>query len=195
MTADRSDAPFGDGVPLVVPAGWKRASLGAPVPVIRCTYIFPDTHDRPGEQCKKWSLRGATKCIKHGAQLENVRQHAEAVVESARLRLIGSTDDAVDWLLELAEKSTSDAVRLKATTEVLDRAGVRGGVEVDVNVSETQNPGDVLRERLEQLKRRTIEGQLADEASASAALEAATSADTDDTVNPCTEEPRDEENT
>ena len=123
------------------------------------------------------------RCVKHGASLPNVREHSEAMVESARLRLIGSLDDATDWLLELAEKSTSDAVRLKATTEVMDRAGLKGGVEIDVNVSETQNPGDVLRERLEQLKRRTIEGQLADATAASEAIEAATAADLDDTLS------------
>ena len=187
MTQPALPDDFG-GVPLTVPAGWKRATLGAPVPVVRCTYIFPDTHARPGEQCKRWSLRGTVKCIKHGGQLPGVREHSEAVVESARLRLIGATDEAVDWLLDLAERSTSDAVRLKATTEVLDRAGVRGGVEVDVNVSESQNPGDVLRERLEQLKKRTIEGQLADAAAHQEAIEAATSADTDDTVTPHSDE-------
>lgn len=151
---------FPDGVPLTVPEGWKRATLSAPIPVVRCTYIFPDTHERPGEQCKRWSLRGAQKCVKHGAQLENVRQHAEAMVESARLRLISSTDLAVDWLLDLAENSTSDAVRLKATTEVMDRAGVRGGAELDVTVTQTQDPSQLLRDRLDQLKRRTIEGEV-----------------------------------
>jgi hypothetical protein len=168
------------GPELVVPASWKRASLGAPVPVVRCTYIFPDTHDRPGEQCKKWSLRGTTLCVKHGAALPTVRAHAEAMVEAARLRLIGATDEAVDWLLELAESSTSDAVRLKATTEVLDRAGVRGGVEVDVTVGEKVDPAQALRDRLAVLRKRTIEGELVDRA----AVDAATEALEDDSVLP-----------
>lgn len=171
MSAQPADA-FPEGRPLVIPDGWKQASLGAPVPVVRCTYIFPDTHERPGQQCKKWSLRGCTVCVKHGASLPNVRQHAEAMVESARLRLIGSTDQAVDWLLDLAENSTSDAVRLKATTEVMDRAGVKGGVEVDVNVNVSQDPGQVLRERLATLRKRTIEGQLAEQAAVESAIEA-----------------------
>lgn len=158
MSNSAADA-FPDGVPLTVPTSWKRATLAAPVPVVRCTYIFPDTHDRPGEQCKRWSIRGAQKCVKHGGNLANVRQHAEAVVEAARLRLIESADHAVDWLLDLAENSTSDAVRLKATTEVLDRAGVRAGVEVDLNVNVNQDPGTVLRERLAKLRERTIEGE------------------------------------
>lgn len=177
-------ADFG-GVPLVVPDSWRRATVSAPVPVVRCRYIFPDTHNRPGEQCKRWSLRGTDLCIKHGGQLENVRQHAEAVVESARLRLVGSTDRAVDWLLDLAENSASDAVRLKATTEVLDRAGVRGGVEVDVNVEDKRSPADVLRQKISELRERTIEGEVVrrtEDAAAQAALEAATTASEDVTV-------------
>ena len=158
----------------MIPAGWKQATLGAPIPVVQCTYIFPDHHDRPGEQCKKWSLRGALKCVRHGGTLPNVRQHAEAMVESARLRLIGSTDQAVDWLLDLAENSTSDAVRLKATTEVMDRAGVKGGMEVDVNVTHSSDPAELLRERLATLRKRTIEGEIAKRTAEQAALEVAT---------------------
>jgi len=151
-----------EGAPLIVPAGWKKATLGAPVPVVQCTYIFPDSHERPGQQCRRWSLRGSLFCVKHGAQLPNVRQHAEAMVESARLRLMNNTDLAVDWLFDLAENSTSDAVRLKATTEVLDRAGVKGGIEVDVTVTANQDPAVLLRERLDTLRKRTIEGELGD---------------------------------
>lgn len=169
-----------DGPEITVPASWKRATLGAPVPVIRCTYIFPDTHERPGEQCKRWSIRGATKCVKHGGNLDNVRQHAEAMVESARLRLIGATDQAVDWLLDLAANSTSDAVRLKATTEVMDRAGVRGGVEVDVQVDTKQDPATLIREKLEVLRKRTIEGEVMHR-EAEQVIEAATTADAGDT--------------
>lgn len=187
MTAMPADAFGDDAVPLHVPDGWKKASLGAPVPVVRCVYIFPDTHDRPGEQCKKWSLRGTTVCIKHGGRLDSVRQHAEAVVESARLRLIDRSDEAVDWLLDLGRNSTSDAVRLKAATEVLDRSGVKGGIEVDVNVTHTADPAELLRERLATLRKRTIEGEVAKRDAEQAALEAATDPTSDepgDTLNP-----------
>jgi hypothetical protein len=180
--------PFPDGVPLTVPATWKRATLGAPVPVVRCTYIFPDSHARPGEQCRRWSLRGALKCYKHGGNLENVRQHAEAVVEAARLRLIGNTDEAVDWLMDLGRNSTSDAVRLKAATEVLDRSGVRGGVEVDVQHTVNQDPAEVLRAKLEKLRERTIEGEVLRREEEQAALEAATGDTVSDTATPPGEE-------
>ena len=140
---------------LTVPEGWKRATLGAPVPVIRCTYIFPDSHARPGEQCKRWSLRGTTICVKHGAQLQSVEKHAAAVVESARLKLIGRADEAADWLIELAEGASSEAVRLKATESVLAIAGIRGGTDVNISIAESNiNPADVLKDRLKQLAER-----------------------------------------
>lgn len=178
---------FPDGVPITVPDAWKRATLATPVPVVRCTYIFPDTHDRPGEQCGRWSLRGALLCIKHGGRLPTVRQHAEAVVEAARLRLVGSADMAVDVIEDLAQNSISDAVRLKAAESILDRVGVRGGVEIDVQVDDKRDPSDVLRDRINTLRQRTIEGELVrreDEALVAQALEAATNEEVSVTVEP-----------
>ena len=146
---------------LVIPAGWKRATLSTPVPVVRCHYIFPDTHDRPGEQCKRWSIRGHTKCIKHGGQLSNVQEYAAATVESARMRLVGLTDKAVDTLEELMDSATSEAVRLGAVKEIMDRGGVHGKTEVEVAVTDgRQSPADVLRDRLKKLRERTIDGEV-----------------------------------
>jgi hypothetical protein len=50
------------------------------------------------------------------------------------------------------ESAQSEPVRLKASTEILDRAGVRGGVEIDVGMDVTvRNPHEIIRERLERL--------------------------------------------
>lgn len=99
-----------------------------------------------------------------------VRNKADRIVESARMMLRGHAEEAADWLIELGRSSSSDAVRLKAAESVLDRVGVRGGTEVDVNVSATVDPRDVLRDRLAELRRRTdaVDGELvaADDAEA-----------------------------
>jgi hypothetical protein len=59
---------------------------------------------------------------------------------------------AVDVLEELMESAQSEPVRLKASTEILDRAGVRGGVELDVGVDVTvRSPHEVIKERLARL--------------------------------------------
>jgi hypothetical protein len=59
---------------------------------------------------------------------------------------------AVDKLEELMEYAESEPVKLKAATEILDRAGVRGGVEIDTNVNIDVRPAaDVIAERLSRL--------------------------------------------
>ena len=46
-------------------------------------------------------------------------------------------------------------VQLKASTEVLDRVGVRGGTEIDVKVEDgSADPAEALQVRLEQLRER-----------------------------------------
>lgn len=147
-------------MPITVPKSWKRATLGAPVPVVRCTYIFPDSHNRPGEQCKRWSIRGTTVCLVHGGRLPGVQEHSAAVVEAAKLRLIESADEAVDWLLDLGRNATSEAVRLGAAKEVLDRSGAKTADIVDVNVNVGQSPAEVLKERLAKLRERTVDGEV-----------------------------------
>jgi len=133
-----------------IPLGWKP-SREAPVPVVRCRQIKKD-----GERCKKWSLRGYDKCIKHagpGAQMPdgNVSKYAQAVIEAARLRLVDDTDKAIDVLHDLMQPGTSEGIRLKSATEILDRAGIRGGFEIDVDVEVTDNPADTVKARLAKL--------------------------------------------
>jgi hypothetical protein len=84
--------------------------------------------------------------------LKTVRKPGEDV-ERARRKLIQAAPYAVDKLEELMETATSEPVALKAATEILDRAGVRGGVELDVNVdTDGQRPAHVVvAERLQRL--------------------------------------------
>lgn len=143
--------PLGQGT--VIPAGWKP-TVQKPVPVVQCVAI-----KRDGVRCGRWSLRGHVKCIKHiGKAQQNfptVQARIDAVIESARMRLIDSTDLAVDGLIEMmSDRNTADQVRLKAMTEVLDRAGIRGGYEVTVEVEEKVDPAETLAKRLTVLKDR-----------------------------------------
>jgi hypothetical protein len=47
------------------------------------------------------------------------------------------------------ESAESEPVKLKAATEILDRAGVRGGVEIDAKIDINERPSeDLIRERL-----------------------------------------------
>ncbi len=73
-------------------------------------------------------------------------------VERARARLVQAAPYAVDTLEQLMLEAESEPVRLKASTEILDRAGVRGGVEVDTSLTVDVRPAaSVIAERLERL--------------------------------------------
>src|SRR4051794_39006542 len=119
-------------------------------------------HD-PGRRCKKKALLGALVCRSHGGQLPSVRHAAARTVEEARLRLLLATDDAVAVLEYLMAEGLSEPVRLRAAVEILDRAGIRGGVEIRPLPLE-ESPVVMLEERLATLSRRGREGVAAGEA-------------------------------
>ena len=79
--------------------------------------------------------------------------HAEVRLASARRQLVDAAADAVDTLLQLAQSNTVSAdVRLKATNSLLDRAGLRGGVEISVSSSASPSPAEIIKARLEKLR-------------------------------------------
>ena len=54
--------------------------------------------------------------------------------------------------------AVSEPVRLKASTEILDRAGVRGGIELDgnINVTDQRPAAEIISERLGRLAQGAI---------------------------------------
>lgn len=132
---------------------WKP-NFDKPLPSIRCT-AYKDS----GEQCGRWSIRGGNVCLAHGGKKPEVQAAAMAKVEVARLRLIGLTEDAVGVLEDLmASKVTADAVRLKAATEVLDRSGIKGGVDISVEVEHKINPAEAITAKLKEIADRANKG-------------------------------------
>lgn len=86
------------------------------------------------------------------------------VMEKARARLLSSVLGMAENLEDLALTADSEQVRLKATTEMMDRAGLRGGVEVDHTVTEgARDAGSLLAERLKNLKPKQKEIESTDE--------------------------------
>ena len=92
---------------------------------------------------------GATVCIKHGAQLPNVQKAAQERVTTARLQLMGATEDAFEVLEQLMRPGIAEGIRLKAATEILDRAGLKAGMEVNVTVEHVGSPLDDIMNQLE----------------------------------------------
>ena len=126
------------------PPSAKRKPLAHPV---RCRAIKTD-----GLRCQQWSSgrpNDDSLCMTH---LKTGRITSE-MVDKARKKIQQAAGYAVDTLEELMSDAISEPVRLKAATEILDRAGVRGGVEIDVGVDISgERPAHVIvAERLERL--------------------------------------------
>lgn len=127
-----------------VPSGSKKQPAALPH---RCREIKSD-----GIRCMLWSsgrLKDDGLCRIH---LRTVRKPG-ADVERARLKLAQGAPAAVDVLEELMESAESEPVRLKAASEILDRAGIKGGFDFDVNVEVTdaRPAAQVIAERLAKL--------------------------------------------
>lgn len=116
---------------------------------VRCTYVRSD-----GTRCWLWSThpkRSPAHCKAHSGVGRDPREIGR-IVDSAKTQLVQAAPAAVASLEKLMMESESEPVRLKATTEILDRAGVRGGIEVDASVTvEHTDPAAQVRERLERL--------------------------------------------
>jgi len=122
--------------------GTRRCTGIAYVRDGRGGYILDLDFLRLQRPCLAVPLNGAHICQKHGGQVAHVREAAQRrlshAAEKAATTLITLTD-AKDELNNVVDQG----VRVKAANSVLDRAGVKAGVEVDVNL-----PGykDVLQQ-------------------------------------------------
>jgi len=118
-----------------------------------------------GKRCQNWTgglVQNDGLCKTHIGSRANAEDNfGSNLMQKARNRLISASVGAVDGLEEMAQGATSEAVRLGAYKEILDRAGIRGGVEIDstVNVNVT-SAEDIVRARLANLadRRAALEG-------------------------------------
>lgn len=136
----------------MTPQGWKP-TLDKPLPVVRCTSTVRNGV-REGQRCGRWSIAGAKVCLVHGGQIPNVREAAAKRVEAAKLRLIDDADLAIDTLFELLKPGTAAQVQLGAANSILDRAGVKSGVELSVEVTHAVSASDTIADKLKSMAAR-----------------------------------------
>lgn len=182
MWMERNSRPF-------VPTPWK------PMRALRCTGVTKNG-PRAGKRCGREATLGTTICEAHGANLPSIKKAAENRKNQILLRLVGMTDDALETIDELRGSAVSEAVRLKAATEILDRAGVRGGSDLNVKVEQVDTAADLVRNKLEELRKRTIDGQVLEQKAQEALVQGVTVDQVDNSASPASgDEHPAEENT
>lgn len=127
----------------------KRKPKGLPH---RCRMIKDD-----GIRCMLWGSGRPQDDGLCRVHLKTVRKPGEDI-ERARRKLMQAAPYAVDVLEELMETAESEPVRLKASTEILDRAGIRGGqdLNIEMEVTESRPAAQVVLERLARLQEGAI---------------------------------------
>lgn len=126
----------------------KRSPLPA-----RCKAIKDD-----GVRCQLWTggrPQDDGMCRVH---LGSLRNKPTDSVERARSRLTQAAPTAVDTLEHLMESAESEPVKLKAATEILDRAGVRAGFDINTDVTLDVRPAaSIIAERLQRIAQNAID--------------------------------------
>jgi hypothetical protein len=91
-----------------------------PMPSRRC-----GRRTRGGGQCTQWAMLGQTVCRMHGGSAPQAKK-------AAAVRIAELVDAALTELERLLTEADSDAVRLAAVKDVLDRHMGRSSQHVDV---------------------------------------------------------------
>jgi hypothetical protein len=165
LDADETEKPGGkdpdDDADWVIGDTFKP-SPHRPLHAVRCVAI----NKSDGKRCRRWSVIGFTKCPAHSGygKLANLKEYRERVIERARLDLLRTAPYAVETIAEMvSDPELNPAVRLKASLEVLDRVGIRGGSELQIDAvvaDGTPTAADEVRVRLDRLRVAAVAGAL-----------------------------------
>jgi len=81
------------------------------------------THStRTKQLCERWAMKGQTVCMTHGGKTPQALARAEQMVELAELKLHGLVVLGAETLEDLVANATSEAVRLAAARDLVDRS-------------------------------------------------------------------------
>lgn len=124
-----------------------RPSLAGPPG--RCSYVKAN-----GIRCQFFHGGRTGENFLCRTHLSKTHTRRPNTTEAARNKLRHAAQAASDTLVEMMHEATSEVVRTKAATEILDRVGIRGGVEVDTNIKlDVKSHKDIVMDRLEALRK------------------------------------------
>lgn len=135
------------------PAGAIRAGEGGLLRV-QCDHTHA-THKLNGQagkgrRCRRYAVLGGIYCDLHGGQYLDPAEMRE-IIRRGSERLVAASDTAIDVALDIAQYGVNEAVRLKAAEIILDRAGFRPGMDVNITGqadTAQRDPAEVILERL-----------------------------------------------
>ena len=114
----------------------------------RCRRIKAD-----GVRCLMWTTGRKTDDGLCRIHLGGKGNTTTGAVARARERVYQSAPRAIEILEELMDNAESEPVKLKAATEILARAGVRGGFEIEGKLDlEVRPAAELIMERLNRLQ-------------------------------------------
>jgi len=134
--------------------GYRPAIKGPPT---RCAAKKIDGH-----RCSNWAngtVDYGDYCRMHQSNRPNGEDEIAGHLAKARNRIQSAALGAADVLEDLMYNATSEVVRKGAADSLLDRAGVRGGVEIDSKVTVVLPAADMVRDRLNALREGAIAKQ------------------------------------
>jgi hypothetical protein len=123
-----------DGSPYFNPPEGKRCKGHAYVRDAEGRYIIGPDGKRLLRPCLFWPVKGGTGvCIKHGGG-------SAVAMSAAKLRLLSATDAVIGTIIKIAlDEKMDPKVRVAACNSILDRVGIRAGVDVSVSVKPWQD--------------------------------------------------------
>ena len=114
---------------------------------MRCGAIKED-----GIRCQLWTSGRPQDDGLCRIHLRSLKHRPGDDIERARAKLTQAAPYAVDMLEQLMDTAESEPVKLKAATEILDRAGVHAGFDLNTKIDVDVRPAaSFIMERLNRL--------------------------------------------
>lgn len=95
-------------------------------------------------------------------ELENLSEEEKnafvvETLDQARTKLIASSPKSIELLERIRDDDGEPAaIRVKAATEILDRAGIKSGEKIQLEVEHKINPSEIIMAKLEEIAKRAL---------------------------------------